>query len=426
MERDIKRAWYLLLIFCTVSFSLSLQEAEKKALESFRELKIEKIQQRKKTYERLEKFGKFLPTINLEASFNISKKQSFSFSIPSVPPQDFVFQKGSYSKFTLQISQTLLSLPYFKEYEIAKILESSQKYMVKEKELRVLYQVREAYVNALKAQSVVDIYKKHLERVEAHLRDVEELYKEGMVAFKDVLETKVKLYEVKEKLTTAEANYQKALEYLSYLTGEDIDSLEDLSPEAYEDLSEIPEEELVERLRRNRPVLKFLRENTVASKEAVELAKSYFYPQVVLEAFFQRTEESDLFPKSRYLITFAFRWNLLSGLRKFRALEISKLSYRQTLDRYRDTEEKLKLELKNTLEDIKSAKAKIELAKKQLEDAKEHLRIAVEKYKAGLGTNTEVLDAQSYLTTAESTLRISRYDLLIKIFKLYEVIGYER
>ncbi len=424
MERGLRGAWCLLLTLITFSFGISLRSAEEKALESFRELRVERLELEKKRQERLERFGRFLPRVDLEASFNISRKQSFSFALPSLPPQELVFQKGSYPRFTLQIVQELYSLPSFREYEMGKILEASQRYLLEEKRLNLLYRVREAYIGALMAESAVEIYRRQLERVKAHLRDVEELYREGVVAYKDILETRVRLYEIREQLTSAEADYSKALDYLSYLVGEEVNGVEDISPEDYEDISRRGEEELLQ-LMRERPLLKHLRKAVHAAEKGVDLAEAYFYPQVVLSAFLQRTEESDLFPKNRYLISFAFRWNLFSGFRRLRVLEGSRIALRQATEKYRDAEEKLRLELRSLLRDIESARAKVELAQEQLRSAQEHLRIAEEKYRAGLGTNTEVLDAQSYLTTAEETLRMNRYELLLKLFRLYEVTGYE-
>ncbi|RLJ71222.1 outer membrane protein TolC [Hydrogenivirga caldilitoris] len=424
MERGFKRAWCILLSFVVVSFSIDLREAENLALKNFSELKIERLESEKKTQERLESFGRFLPTLNLEASFNLAKKQSFTF--PLSPPQEITFQKGSYTKFNLQAVQELFNLKNFREYEIARKAESLQELLVAERENEVLYRLREAYINSLKAKAVVEIYKEHEELVQAHLRDVQELYKEGVVAFKDILETKVRLYEVKEKLAKAEADYVKSLQYLSYLTGVEVKEVKPIEDREKPDLTELSRQELFEALLENRPILKYMKGNLELSESYVELARSSFYPVAVLEAVYQRTEESDIFPKDRYLISFAFRWNLFSGFRRFRALELSELTKRQTYERYRDTEQRLALELDGVLEDIKAVKAKIELARQQLEDAKEHLRIAQEKFKAGLGTNTEVLDAQNYLITAENTLRINEYELLLQRFRLLRVVGYER
>ena len=421
MDGGFKRAWCLLLSVITLSFGVSLREVEESALKHYYEIQIQELEVEKKHQEHLKELGSFFPVLNLEASFNLSKKQSFTFQIPPAPPREFVFVKGSYPKFTLQLVQNLFNLPDIRRYEISKRLESSQRYLLEEKKNEVLYRVREAYISALKARSAVEIYRKHLERVRAHLKDVEELYKQGIVAYKDLLETKVKLFEVREKLSSAEANYRKALNYLSYLSGVNVDEVEEI-----QDLPEmdLDYEKLLSELE-NRPILRYSKESVILSKKAVELSRSYLYPRATFEAIYLRTEESDLFPKDRYFLSFVLRWNIFSGFRRFRAIEEAKIEHLKAVKRHRDLEEKLRLELRNLLEEIEAAKVKIELAEKQLEDAKEHLRIAVEKYRAGLGTNTEVLDAQSYLKTAEETLQMSRYELALKIFKLKEVIGSE-
>jgi outer membrane protein TolC len=425
MAKGLGRAWCLILSTFIFSFSISLEEAERLALRNFHGLKIERLEERKKAVEREERFGRFLPNVNLEASFNLSKKQSFSLSAPSMPPTEFVFQKGSYPKFTLQLVQEIFNLRNYREYEIARRKEKLQKLLLEEKERETLFRVREAYINALKSKALIEIQRQHLELVKAHLRDVKELYREGIVAFKDVLETQVKLYEVKEKLTHAEAGYRKALKLLSYLVGKEVKDIEPINPEGFTSLLELSRDELKSMLER-RALLRFLRESANLSKDYVYLSEASFYPTFVMEVFYQRTEESDLFPKDRYLISLAFRWNLFSGLRRFKAVELSRLTHRQAVERYVDTRKKLEMELDSILEDIKASKSRIELAKKQLEDAREHFRIAQEKYRAGLGTNTEVLDAQSYLITAKNTLRINEHDLLLKAFKLSEVVGYGR
>ncbi len=424
MGRCFERAWLVLLTTYLLGFGATLEEVQEKALRNFPQLKIEKLEERKRSQERLEKFGKLLPQINLEASYNISKKQSFSFSISPAPPQEITFQKERYPRFTLRLVQNIFDYTAYKEYEISKLSEVYQRFMTEERRNELIYKVREAYINTLKALSAVRVYKKQLERMEAHLRDVKLLYEEGIVAFKDVLETKVKLYEIKEKLSTAEANYRKALSYLSYLAGEEIKEVEEIDL-GEKDILNKSYEELLSIMKERNPILKYMRGAVKISEKTLELSRSTFYPKVVLDLVYQRTEESDIFPKNRYFISFALRWNLFSGLRRLRALEISRLSHLITVESYREREERLKTELRSILEDIRSAEMKIEFAKKQLEDAKEHLRIAKEKYKAGLGTNTEVLDAQSYLTTAEEALAVNRYELILKIFKLQEVLGYE-
>ncbi len=419
MARSLAGAWCLLLTFSFFSQGITLKEAERKALENSPLLKMERLELIGKGKEAEIRFGDMLPRVDLELSLNFSRRLSFS-----LPPLEFTFQKEVYPKATLFLRQDLLNLASKRTYEISRILEKAQSYLLEEKKLETLYKVREAYVNALKAKAVVSVYRRQVERTKSHLRDVEEMFKEGIVAFRDLLEARVRLHEAKERLLFAEAEYRKALSHLSYLVGEEVKDVEELKGDI-SDLSKEPLPKLEELLRRKRPLLKFLRETLRAKEKGVEVARSYFYPVLSMEGFLQYTEETDLFPRTRYLVSFSLRWNLFSGLKRLREVEKAKIEKAKEEIRLRDIEEKLLLELRTLLEDIKSAKAKVELAKKRVEEAKESLRIAEEKFKEGLGTATEVLDAESYLTYAEQTLKINTYDLILKIFKLQRVVGYE-
>ncbi len=425
MEKSVGRAWYTLLVLVSFTFGISLEEAERLALKNFKPLLMEKVELLKKTTERKDRLGRFLPQINAEISLNLAREQSFSLRLPNFPPQEFVFQKKSYVSFVLHLSQDIFNLRSYREYRSSAREERAQKFLLKAKEQETLYKVREAYINALKARATIRTLEKHLELVNSHLSNVYELYREGIVPLKDVLETRVRLQEVREKLAEAKAHYSKALNYLSYFTSGKPEHVEDIFPSRNLKLIKMSEGELISTLEKNSPLLNFLREGLKIADIQREVAYASFYPVAVLEAFYQRTEESDLFPKNRYLVSFALRWNLFSGFRKLRALELSELNRKSLRLRYEDTLRKLKLKVRNILEELKAVRERVELAKLQIEDAREHLKMAQEKYRAGLGTNTDVLDAQSYLIEGESALSRARYELLLLEFKLREVTGYE-
>lgn len=407
------------ILVLSVGFPVSLEEAQRLALEKNLNLSAERIEKKIKKQETLEKLGELFPTVNFEASFNIAKKQSFTFSLPGLPPQEFVFLEGSYPKFTLFVEQDLFNVPKFEGYRISKKAETLQDLKVRITKLKVLTGVRKAYVRALQAKALVEVKEKHLELVKTHLRNAQELFKEGLIAFKDVLEAKVKLYQVKEELSKARADYRKALLHLSYLVGTEVEDVQPVEMEGFEE----DRKKLLEIMERNNPALQLARRKVEILKLQERLAKSLFLPTAGLELAYQRTEESELFPKDRYFVSFFLRWNAFSGLRRFRRIEIARLSLRRGLKELEDIREKLKLRLYSILEDIESTKARIKLAQRRIEEAKEHLKVAEEKFKEGLGTSTEVLEAQSYLITARRVYEISKLDLILNYFRLLEVLG---
>ena len=421
------RAWLVSLILAGNLFSISIEEAVESALKNNLQLGVKRLEVDIKESERRESFGNLLPQINLEASYNIAREQSFTFSLPTPPgpvpapePQEFVFLKETFTKFTLQAYQRIFDLSSIRQYGISRLAEKVQELIYEEEKNRLRYQVREAYIKALKAKAVLDMLKKQLSMAESHLRDVEAMYEEGLVPLIDVLRTRVRVHEIKEKIVNAEGGLSKALEYLSYLTGTEVRDVEEVDGQ-----EDVPDEETLLSRMRERPLLRFMRMNLELARKGRELAGSYFYPQAVLSAFYQRTEESDLFPKDRFMITFALRWNLFSGMRRFAGLEKARLLERKAGRELLDLERKLRLELRNTLEDVRTALKRIELARAQLETAREQLRVVENRFREGLATSTEVLSAQSFLVSAERALKMSKYDLILLNYKLREVAGYE-
>ncbi len=422
------RAWLVSLILTSTLFPLSVEEAVQEALKNNLHLGAKRIEVDIKESERRESFGGLLPQINLEASYNIARKQSFTFSLPGpqqpgpapFQPQEFVFLKETFTKFTLQFSQDLFNLSAIRTYRISRLSERAQRLMYEEEENRLKYRVREAYIRALKGKAVLEVRRKQLRMAEQHLKDVKAMHEEGLVPLLDVFKTRVKVQEIKEKIATAEGGLSKALDYLSYLTGVEVRDLEEIG-----DVEEVLSEESLVRRMKNRPILRFVRMSLEMAKEGTELASSYFYPRAVLSAFYQRTEESDLFPKDRFMVTLALRWNLFSGMRRFAGLEKAKLLERKAGKELMDLERKLTLELRSTLEDIKTILKRIELARVRLRTAEEQLRVVESRFKEGLATSTEVLSAQSFLISAEKSLKMSEYDLILLKYKLREVVGYE-
>jgi outer membrane protein len=69
----------------------------------------------------------------------------------------------------------------------------------------------------------------------------------------------------------------------------------------------------------------------------------------------------------------------------------------------------IRLEVKSAYLDLESSAKKMDVTKAAVEQAEENLRLQNLRYKEGVGTATEVLDAVTLLTTAESNSWKSLY-----------------
>ncbi len=416
----------LLIALHHTGIPLTLKEAQELALKNNTELSGYRKEVLKRKIESRISLSKLLPQVNTELSLNITKEQSFLFPIsPGLPPQNLIFVRDLYEKYTLLVSQDLLNPLSLQRYRISRRLEGIQRLALSEKEREVISKVRDTYIGALKLKALLQIYRRQKEMVLAHLKDVEAFYKEGLVAFKDILETKVKLQEVKDKEASTLSSYRRALLTLSYLTGTDVREVEELE----DHLPHLEGEGLENLLRialQRRALIKLFRERALLSEDNIKLAKASFYPIVSITGIYRYSRESNIFPNNLYHISLSLRWNLFSGMGKLYTLRLAEVSREAEQLKERDIIGKVRLSIASILEEINSLKERVKLSRMRIEEAEEHLRIAEEKYRAGLGTNTEVIDAQSYLVSARKSLEINRYELLRWRLRLLEEVGYER
>ena len=69
------------------------------------------------------------------------------------------------------------------------------------------------------------------------------------------------------------------------------------------------------------------------------------------------------------------------------------------------------------------AAARLRTAGVAVEQARENVRVADELYRSGLGTNTQVLEAEALRAIALKNRDDARYDLLIAGYRLERAIG---
>ncbi len=400
------------LIAVGLTFGITLQEAEKYALENFFEVQKKKEEVKKAKDEIYRALSELFPRIDLTYSYFFAKKQDININTPFFLA-NFTLINDNFYRTNFLITQNIFNPIVLSSIKVARANKNLKNSELEALKNEIKLKVRKTYITALKLRATVQILKKQIKRLEEHYKNVKALYEEGYVALKDLLETKVKLYEVKNQLSQAKANYQKALDMLSFLTGvsiEEVEEVQDFPIPTNIDVSQNPK-------------LTALNEAVHLARTYVDLVTSYFYPVIDLTVLYQKTNESPSLPKDRYFISINFKWNLFSGGKRIFELRKAQRNLKIAQFEYLKEKNLLRTELKGILRDIKVLQEEIKTAKVRLLEAKEHYRLAIEKYKNGLGTNAEVLDAEAYLTSAEQELKIKKYELLSTKFKLLEVLG---
>ena len=89
----------------------------------------------------------------------------------------------------------------------------------------------------------------------------------------------------------------------------------------------------------------------------------------------------------------------------------------------KDLEESIKLEVRDSLLKIASAEELVKLQSEAVRFAEEGERLAQSRYRAGNGTQLEVLDAQLALNAARTDLARGIYSHQIAVLELERVTG---
>lgn len=290
----------------------------------------------------------------------------------------------------------------------------------------IIAETIKAYYSVLLAREMVTLTKEALRTAEEHLKVVEARFRAGEAIDLEVMRAKVEVANAKTQVIEAEDAYQVALLYFRKVIGAEKENL--IPSGSIEDLIiSFPEQELreyVEIALSNRPELGALRHYEKALEMASNSQRGAFLPAFALSGQYQ-AETNDLSGKwvRSGSLVLGFEWSIFDGGLTYHTYKSLKASKESLFFTRKEVEDLVKLEVKKSYMDLLSAMEMVNAGKETLNTAKRGLDIAEERYKAGLMTNLEVMDAQLAFKGARINYIKSLYRYLLAKVSLYRAIG---
>lgn len=288
-----------------------------------------------------------------------------------------------------------------------------------------LLETASAFYELLAGQIFVEIATESLESSSLHLRDVEALLEQGLVAKVDLFRTELDVAERERDLASAEANLIRRVEHLSSLLFPDEIVPVRANWDAPEPREPRPVEEWVEIARKRSPELMVARLSLDLSQTAVASARAERRPAFGLFGRYgAKKEQFSLNEEDRYWNAgLAFTLPLYAGGRIL--LEIDK-----SLDVERQAANSLRLTSRNVRRFIVDSHSGAVLAvrrnaaaEKAVASAEENLRVTRLKYTQGLIANTDVIDALLSLSRARFDRIQARKEYHINQARLMRLAG---
>jgi len=295
--------------------------------------------------------------------------------------------------------------------------------------LDVIKNVKTAYFNILLAEKFLMVAQEAVRQLEAHVKDAESFYREGLIAYNDLLKSKVALANALQEKVRAESSLEMAVSSFNTLLGFDINC----KTRVKDILKPVPLsqelDKLIEIALNERPELKTLRLALKNADYAIKLARSSYYPEIVLVGSYEQNGDDPLATNNDFRnahnasITLQARVTLFDW-GKTRA-EVKRYYHEKMslTEKIKGIEDSIKLEVKNAFLNLRVASQNIQTARESLSQAKENFRITDLQYKNQIATSTEVIDARTSLTEAEINYYKAIYSYSISIAELERATG---
>ncbi|MBI9085838.1 MAG: TolC family protein [Desulfobacterales bacterium] len=275
-------------------------------------------------------------------------------------------------------------------------------------ELDVIRQVRLAYVQILAAQRRLAVAEEAVAGLQAHVKDAERFYDQGLIPNNDLLQSQVALAAAEQQRAEVQGRVRMAVAALNILIGYDLDRDTQVAEIAVESTF-IPELDTLRRAARDqRPEPQALTLAITQIDQGINLAQSVYYPQLALVGQYQQEGDNPGASRNNFRnaqnasMTLQAQWLFHTG-GKTRA-DVSRLRHqRKALEERRlGIQESIDLEVMDVRIRLEVAAGNIGTAEKALEQARENLRITTLRYQQQIATSTEVLDATTARTQAQT------------------------
>ena len=271
-----------------------------------------------------------------------------------------------------------------------------------------------AYYRILQCRNLIKVQQERVETLTAHLNNVNAQYRVGTVAKSDVLRSQVELAEAQQNLVTAQNNYDVAVATFNNIVGLPTDTIVNASDDLKYVKYELNLEECTEYALTHRPDGIAANRNVSRARANMQATKAGYRPQVAAVA--NRAFAGDkLFGTNHtssdsIAVGVSASWNIFDNFVTEAQVQQAKAALRKAEQLEMQTMEQIQLDVQTYYLNLLAAEKNIYTTHTAVDQAQEDYKIAQVRYSAGVGTNVDVMDAESSLISAQTTYITSLFD----------------
>ncbi len=396
-----------------------------------------------------------LPQLNANAGFqdNITIQTSFIQDFVSPAAFEILFREGLIPRRDLgapasfpaqfgtpvngnagfSVSQLIFNGSYFVGLRAAKSLKELTEKQYIQSEIDVVEVVSKAYYLVLVSQDNLELLTKNYDRINSLFKETEALYKSGFVENIDVLRLKVQLNNLKTTLKGSTEMLKVSLAALKLQMGMAVDtpiSLSESLKNVTLDLTSVP---LTSVNANDRIEFKILQDNRDLALLDIKNFKVQYLPNLNANFNLGWTSGVNSFGDlTNFNSDTWFRftnWGLslnipiFDGFSKKYKIQKARARLSQTEFGISQLENSFKLEELSARTSFNNAIADYTIQKENVELAEEVFKVTRIKYQEGVGSNLEVIEADTDLKTAQTNYFNAIYNALVAKVDLLKALG---
>lgn len=391
----------LVLSVFALGREITLEGALLMALEGNPELRVKKLELKKKELEITKSKKDFLPVVTASDSYDLREDENNASIGASLP----LYTGGNLSN-SLELSKLNYQIEIF-DTELTK--------------LEVRERVISKYFEILNIEKQLEIGDMVLESLDKQRKRLKSLYEEGkLIPKSELLKVELDIVTIETEQMRGKNNLEVAKWELKVLLGMHLDDKIELKEFDYQKVNlgkYKPEEELrAALLSSNKVEIEELRLRS--AKLNREIAKEEFKPNIFLGWSYSRInriEDSDFDDDTGWVLSLTASWELFSwgsGLDNLKQTDY--LVEQAVIDHEKNTDE-IEMDIRKKYKEMNLLYMEVEASRKNLLLSKENLKIDTLRYDAAIITSIDYLDSIDRLKRAEEGYYILQRNLLLAI-----------
>ena len=266
-----------------------------------------------------------------------------------------------------------------------------------------------AYLDLLESEKLLTVAQEEVKQYEAHKKDTETRYRAGVITKNEVLQVNVTLADSQQRLLTSENLCSVRESKINSLLLKPLNDAVQPEEIRASPAAGLTLDEAWAGAEASRSLLKEMDAAIAAKEQNVQSTQAEYLPTFYVSGGYEYLENKYMVHQDNWSAIVGVNINLFSGGASDSKIGMARAELRSlklSRDKLLDT---IRLEVKSAYLDLQSSTKKMGVTKAAVEQAEENLRLQHLRYKEGVGTATEVLDAVALLTTAESNSWKSLY-----------------